>query len=128
MINYLSNPDLIHVRGLRLWSHVGVLQEERINGQWFELDFSMSLNVFEAAENDDLSLTLDYSLGIAELQKLSFEVNCLTIEAYSQKILDLLEALYGQIPIKIRLRKCSPPVDGFTGSVEIERSRNLLVS
>ena len=126
MINYLSSIDLIHVRGLRLWSHVGVLQDERINGQWFELDFSIGTNVAQAAENDDLSLTLDYSLGINELQKLSFEVNCLTIERYSQKILDLLEDLYGQIPIKINLRKCSPPVDGFNGHVEIERSRNFL--
>ena len=127
MSNSSLRSDQIHVRGLRLWSHVGVLEQERIQGQWFELDFSLGLNVDEAAQKDDLSLTHDYSIGINELQKLSFQINCLTIEAYSQKILDLLENIYGKIPIKIYLRKCSPPVAGFTGFVEIERSRNFII-
>jgi dihydroneopterin aldolase len=30
--------DAIQVRGLRLWAHVGVLDFERRDGQWFELD------------------------------------------------------------------------------------------
>ena len=128
MSNPSSPSDQIHVRGLRLWSHVGVLEHERIQGQWFELDFSLGLNLEESAIKDELSLTSDYSIGINELQKLSFQINCLTIEAYSQKILDLLENIYGKVPIKIYLRKCSPPIAGFTGFIEIERSRNIIVS
>ena len=117
-------PDgIIHVKCLRLWSHVGVLDHERILGQWFELDFSLWLDVQKAGTNDDLSESIDYSEAIKSLQSLSLEINCFTIEAYSEQILDCLENLYGQIPMKIFLRKSSAPVSGFTGVVAIERKR-----
>ena len=35
--------DALHVRDLRLWAHVGVLESERREGQWFALDLSLSL-------------------------------------------------------------------------------------
>mgnify|MGYP001409137275 CR=1 FL=1 len=94
-------------------------------GQPFSLDFSLWIDVSNAAKNDDLSATVDYSIAIKGLQELAFRKNCLTIEMFSESILDFLEGLYGQIPMKIALRKCQPPVEGFNGYVEIERKRNI---
>ena len=37
-----------------------------------------------------------------------------------------VESLYGQVPMNILLKKCSPPIDGFSGSVLIEKRRNFL--
>ncbi len=122
MSNCLPN-GVIHVRDLNLWAHVGVLEHERLNGQKFSLDFSLWLNLERAAKNDDLSATADYSIAIRELQKLSFQMNCLTIEHFSNHILDCLEALYGPIPMQVNLRKCSAPVPGFSGIVEVQSSR-----
>ena len=113
----------IHVTELNLWSHVGVLPKERLNGQAFLLDFSLWLNLDNASKNDELNESADYSVAIKRIQQLSMEINCLTIEHYSEKILDALESLYGAIPMRILLRKCSPPVDGFSGYVSIERRR-----
>ena len=76
-------------------------------------------------KNDDYQLSADYSIAIKELQNLSFNLNCLTIEYFSEQILNCLEKLYGDIPIQITLTKCSPPIPGFEGSVSIKRSRNL---
>tara|TARA_B100000131_G_C17818861_1_gene492873 strand:+ start:135 stop:512 length:378 start_codon:yes stop_codon:yes gene_type:complete len=125
-MNSSNDQGMIHIKSIRLWSHVGVLKEERILGQYFNLDVYLWFNVSDAAKNDDLSLTVDYSLAIKGLQEISFKVQCLTIESFSEQILDYLEALYGQIPMKILLEKCNPPVLGFTGSVAIERIRNRL--
>ena len=58
-------------------------------------------------------------------QELAYEVKCLTIETFSDQILDLLEDLYGSVPIRVCLKKCSPPVSGFSGTVAIERTRNF---
>ncbi len=113
------------MKGLRLWAHVGVLEEERVLGQWFELDFSIWHDMENASATDDLSLSIDYSIGIKELQQLSFEINCFTIESFSEQILNCLENLYGPLPMKVFLRKCSPPVPGFTGVVGIERNRHM---
>ena len=115
----------IHVKSLNLWSHVGVLDHERLLGQSFLFDFTVWIDLESAAVNDDLSKTADYSLAIKSIQQLSMEINCLTIEHFSERILEKFEALYGDVPIQITLEKCSPPIDGFNGSVSITRSRNL---
>ena len=53
--------DCIGVRELCLWAHVGVLEHERRDGQWFSLDLSVQLDLKAAAVADDLSRSLDYS-------------------------------------------------------------------
>ena len=93
--------DCLHVRGLKLWSHVGVLPFEQLEGQWFALDLRLGVDCSAIASSDALADTLDYS----------------------QRILDLVEQLYGPIPIHLQLCKCQAPVPGFTGLVAIERYR-----
>ena len=125
-MNHFHNLSAIHIKDINLWAHVGVLESERINGQSFVLDISFWIDLNEASKLDELSKTIDYSEAIKAVQKLSFEIKCLTIENFSDQILNLLESLYGQVPVNILLKKCSPPIDGFTGSVLIEKRRNFL--
>jgi dihydroneopterin aldolase len=115
--------DAIHIRDLELWAHVGVLEQERRDGQWFRLDIKFELDLSSAAVADDLSASLDYSLAIQALQMLGREICCLTIEHFSERVLDRLQELYGPVPIWLRLTKCAAPVPGFRGLVAVERSR-----
>lgn len=120
----MSAPlDYVVVRGLRLWAHVGVLEHERQMGQWFELDFSLGCNLSAAAAADGLEQSLDYSLAIQALQLDASRVRCLTLEHWSDKIFEVLEDLYGSVPIWLELRKCQAPVPGFCGIVAVQRSR-----
>ena len=120
----MSAPlDYVVVRGLRLWAHVGVLEHERQMGQWFELDFSLGCNLSAAAAEDGLEQSLDYSLAIQALQLDASRVRCLTLEHWSDKIFEVLEDLYGSVPIWLELRKCQAPVPGFCGIVAVQRSR-----
>lgn len=120
----MSAPlDCVVVRGLRLWAHVGVLEHERQMGQWFELDFSLGCNLSAAAAADGLEQSLDYSLAIQALQLDASRVRCLTLEHWSDKIFEVLEDLYGSVPIWLELRKCQAPVPGFCGIVAVQRSR-----
>ena len=52
------------------------------------------------------------------------QVRCLTIEHFSEQMLDRLETLYGPIPVWLRLTKSAAPVPGFNGRVFVERSRH----
>ena len=115
--------DAIHIRDLELWAHVGVLEQERRDGQWFRLDIKFELDLSSAAVADDLSASLDYSLAIQALQMLGREICCLTIEHFSEQVLDRLQELYGPVPIGLRLTKCAAPVPGFHGLVAVERYR-----
>ena len=124
-MNQFHNSSAIHIKDINLWAHVGVLESERTNGQSFVLDISFWLDLVESSKLDQLDKSIDYSEAIKAVQKLSFEIKCLTIEYFSDQILNVLESLYGQVPIRITLKKCSPPIDGFTGSVLIEKKRNF---
>ncbi len=117
--------DAIHVRGLRLWAHVGVLERERLLGQWFELDLTLWWPLAPAGRADALALSLDYGVAIQALQRLARELRCLTLEAFAEQMLDLIERLYGPVPLRLELRKCRAPVPGFSGSVAVERWRHL---
>ena len=116
--------DAIHIRDLRLWAHVGVLDHERRDGQWFGVEISLYLDLSQAAAHDDLSASVDYSLAIRDLQELARTIRCLTIEHFSEQILDRLEALYGPVPMTLILSKCAAPVPGFGGVVSVERFRH----
>ncbi|MBL6802408.1 MAG: dihydroneopterin aldolase [Synechococcus sp. BS307-5m-G38] len=116
--------EAIHIRELRLWAHVGVLEQERRDGQWFSLDISFWLDLSRAAAADDLASSLDYSVAIQALQGLAREIRCLTIEHFSEQVLDRLEQLYGPVPVRLMLSKCAAPVPGFDGRVAVERCRH----
>ena len=120
----MNANDAIHVKGLRLWAHVGVLEQERRDGQWFSLDISLWTDLSAAAADDDLASSLDYSLAIRSLQALAREIRCLTIEHFSDRVLDCLEQLYGPVPVLLTLSKCAAPVPGFDGVVAVERIRH----
>ena len=125
-MSQFNNLSVIHIKAINLWAHVGVLESERIHGQRFLLDISFWLDLDESSKLDQLDKSIDYSEAIKAVKKLSFEIKCLTIEYFSDQILNLLEYLYGSVPIHILLTKCSPPIDGFTGNVLIEKKRNFL--
>ena len=104
----MTAGDLIHIHDLRLWAHVGVLDHERRDGQWFQLDITLGLDLSESAKSDDLSATADYSLAVLALQALVRELCCLTIERFSEEVFEVLERLYGPLPMHLLLQKCNP--------------------
>jgi len=124
-MSQFNNLSVIHIKDISLWAHVGVLESERIHGQNFLLDISFWLDLDQSSKLDQLDKSIDYSEAITAVKKLSFEIKCLTIEHFSDQILNLLESLYGPVPIRILLTKCSPPIHGFPGSVLIEKKRNF---
>ena len=119
----VAGGDRIVVRGLRLWAHVGVLDFERAEGQWFELDLRLGFDLEPAGRSDALADTLDYSQLITALQRQARTLRCHTLEHYSERILDLVVQLYGPVPVWLELRKCAAPVAGFGGVVAVERGR-----
>jgi dihydroneopterin aldolase len=115
--------DMILVRDLRVWSHVGVLEEERRLGQWFAISFAIAADLSATARTDDLEGGFDYGLGIAALQRQSRTLRCLTLEHACESMLATLESLYGPVGLWLEIRKCRVPVAGFDGTVAVRRRR-----
>ena len=89
----------------------------------FVLTWRCTLDVSQAALADSLEATADYSQAVKALQNLAADIRCQTIEHFSERMFDVLEQLYGSIPIQLRLCKCHPPIPGFVGTVSVERWR-----
>jgi len=119
-----TGGDRILVRDLRVWAHVGVLEQERRLGQWFSISFAIAADLSATAASDDLSAGgFDYGLGIAALQRHCRTLRCLTLEHAAEQLLDGLEALYGPVGLWLEIRKIRVPVPGFDGSVAVRRRR-----
>ena len=115
----------LNIENINLWAHVGVLDEERLLGQEFILNITLWVDLERIVDKDCLSQTVDYTTAVKCVQELSFKIKCKTIEYFAECILDSLESIYGEIPMEIRLLKCSPPIDGFSGTVSITSNRYI---
>lgn len=119
-----QGDDRILVRDLRVWAHVGVLEEERLLGQWFSISFAIAADLSATAASDDLTAGgFDYGLGIAALERHCRTLRCLTLEHAAEQLLEELEALYGAVGLWLEIRKINVPVPGFDGSVAVRRRR-----
>ena len=111
----------LKIENIKLWSRVGVLEEERELGQLFSLDVYLWTDFKICTEHDDIKKTVDYSKLVKILKKQSKNISCFTIEKYSNEIINLLNDEFDIERIKINLTKCSPPITGFDGQVSIVR-------
>ena len=116
--------DRIVVRDLRLWAHVGVLEQERLLGQWFALDFWLAHDLKRAGRSDSITYTLDYAEAVELIRELTASLRCQTLEHFSERIFDVLQQRYGAIAMGLELRKLAAPIPGFGGTVAVQRQRH----
>jgi dihydroneopterin aldolase len=102
--------DRIEVRGLRVDGIHGVLEEEQLRPQPFEVDLDLYLDMAPAASSDDLATTADYGAAV--------DVAVTVITGPPHR---LLESLAGAIAegvledrgvdaVTVVVRKLSPPL------------------
>ena len=113
--------DRLSVLGMRFRGRHGVLPEEKLTDQPFEVDVVLHADLSEAAERDNLAATVDYSAV--------FDLVRSIVEGRS---FDLIEALAGAIAtavlaasdatrveaVEVRVRKPEAPLDGAFDTVE----------
>ena len=111
----------LKIENIKLWSRVGVLDEERQLGQLFSLDIFLWTDFDKCTANDDIKKTIDYSELVKILKDQSKKIYLFTIEKYSNAIIEIINQEFKLSKIKIILTKCDPPIVGFDGKVSIVR-------
>ncbi|MEM0993575.1 MAG: dihydroneopterin aldolase [Bacteroidota bacterium] len=113
---------VIALEGMSFHAFHGYYEEEQKMGGAFILDVYLTTpSVARAAASDDLDGTINYEtiyfICNAEMKKTSK-----MIEAVAQRILDRLSYQYEERTehIKVRLRKCNPPLGGKVACAYIE--------
>ena len=121
--------DKIIIKGLRVFAHHGVNEEETLCGQHFVLDIEAQTNLTAAGLTDELNDTVSYAQMIKTVRRVMTEQNDKLPERAARRVADALLEEYDRLEsVKIRLMKPDAPMKAefdYT-AIETERTRNAV--
>ncbi len=121
-------PDTLTLSRMRFHSRHGVLAEEAMRGQDFEVTVRLDLPLADAGRTDDLSRTIDYRAIHEVVRSVMGGVPRRLIEALAEAVsAELLERFRQIEAVEVEITKLNPPVDfvsaGVTVKIRRERTR-----
>lgn len=117
--------DSIQVNGIRAYGYVGYLPEEKVLGQWFEVDLTLWVDLTAAGNSDDIADTLDYREAIAIVKEQITTAKYALVEKLVSAIADQLLTLEKVHKVKIKLSKPAAPIPDFSGRITLEITRSI---
>ena len=119
-------PDRIELRGLRVLGVHGVLPEERVKAQPFELDLDLEVDLAAAGRSDALADTVDYAVVVDRAGAvIAGPAKYRLLEALAEAIATTAMEDDRVVSVTVGLRKLEPPMaaDIATVGVRITRGR-----
>ncbi len=116
--------DSIEVTGIRAYGYTGFLPEERVLGQWFEVDLTLWLDLQVSAKSDDLNDTADYRQAISVVKHIIKTAKFALVEKLAEVIADDILKLEPVNKVRVRLYKPAPPIPDFEGKIIIDITRS----
>lgn len=117
--------DSIQVSGIRAYGYVGYLPEERVLGQWFEVDLTLWVDLTEAGKSDDIADTLDYREAIAIVKEEITTAKFDLVEKLVGAIADRILSLEKVNQVRVKLSKPAAPIPDFSGRITLDITRSL---
>ena len=116
--------DKIILKNMKFFAYHGVLEEERLNGQYFFVDTVMSVNLKQAGNTDELGDTVDYSAVYNIIKDITENNKFRLIECLADNISREIMSRYKNIKeILVRVRKPDAPIGGELDWAEVEITR-----
>lgn len=101
----------ISVVGIKGYGYHGCMDEEARIGQHYVVDVFMETDFMEAAENDDLSQTIDY-VDIHKVVKEELGQRAKLIENVALRIAKRIKSIERVYSVEVRVCKPAPPING----------------
>lgn len=114
--------DIIHLQKIRAYGYIGVLPEEQVLGQWFEVNLQLNVDLIAAGKTDSLDDTIDYREIIARVKQVITTQKFALVERLAQAIADQILTLDKVNSVQIQVIK-QPPIPNFDGQIIIEITR-----
>ena len=117
--------DRIELRGLRALGRHGALEGEQDTAQPFEVDLDVEAELREAARDDDLEKTVNYSLVVDTAMGIVGNHRYRLLEALAEAIAAGILEIPGVRAVTVSVRKLRPPVaaDMASAGVRLRRER-----
>ncbi|NER21617.1 MAG: dihydroneopterin aldolase [Symploca sp. SIO1C2] len=116
--------DCIQLSGIRCYGYTGYLPEEKVLGQWFEVDLTIWRDLSASGESDDIADTLDYRSAIETVKQLMKNSKCDLIEKLAATIANAILKLEAVQQVQVRLTKPTAPIPDFGGKITIDITRS----
>ena len=108
----MKKLGLIELEGMEFKAYHGVLEQEKVRGNEFVVDFRGELDLSAAAESDNLNDTLNYT-EIYDIVAEEMSIPSELLENVAGRIMKAIEKQYPQlVSFSVRVSKKRPPVDG----------------
>ncbi len=108
----MTNIGTIELEGMEFKAYHGCLEQEKVRGNFFTVDFRGELDLSAAAESDNLNDTLNYG-EIYEIVAYEMSIPSELLENVAGRIVKSIAAAYPQfVSFSVRVSKRKPPVDG----------------
>ena len=103
----------IELEGMEFKAYHGCLEQEKVRGNVFTVDFKGELDLSAAAESDNLNDTLNYG-EIYELVAEEMSIPSELLENVAGRIVKAIEKRFPQlVEFSVRVSKKRPPVEGI---------------
>lgn len=110
----MKNLGIIELEGMEFKAYHGCLEQEKVRGNEFVVDFRGELDLSAAAGSDNLNDTLNYA-EIYDIVAEEMSVPSELLENVAGRILKAIEKQFPQlVSFSVRVSKKRPPVDGVT--------------
>ena len=115
--------DSIELLGLREFGRHGVLEHERIDGQYFSVDATLGLSISHAAHTDHLADTVNYAVVADAIRARIAGEPVDLIEKLAEMIATDCLSFPQVVSVKIRVHKPDAPIEGEFADVVVTRAK-----
>lgn len=110
---------IIRVNQIKVYAYHGCLDEEGTIGCDYEVDVELHTDFQEAAENDDLTKTIDYVV-VNRVVKEEMKIRAKLIEHVGLRIVRKLKSTLDTAEkVIVTVRKINPPINGHVHHVSV---------
>lgn len=108
----MDRIGVIELEGMEFKAYHGCLEQEKVRGNSFTVDFRGEMDLYDAAESDNLNDTVNYG-EIYEIVAEEMSIPSELLENVAGRIVKAIESRFPQfVCFSIRVSKKRPPVDG----------------
>ena len=108
----MEKLGVIELEGMEFKAYHGCLEQEKVRGNVFTVDFRGELDLSTAAESDNLADTLNYG-EIYDIVADEMSIPSELLENVAGRILKAIEAKFPElVSFSVRVSKKRPPVEG----------------
>ena len=109
----MDKIGVIELEGMEFKAYHGCLEQEKVRGNLFTVDFRGELDLSAAAESDNLNDTLNYG-DIYEIVADEMSIPSELLENVAGRIVKAIEKRFPElVSFSVRVSKRRPPVDGI---------------